>query len=117
VVEALCTTFGKKLGNPIWERYSTKFFSDLDDELTARGLKRKGALVAIVQSGIKLGNVTLREPECGAMEPEQVARVGGLIDQMDLSALSDDQRQATREIRRWLATAERQGQGFAIFNY
>ncbi len=118
VVEALCATLGAALPNPIWERFSTQFFSDLDDELTARGLKGKDEIVEIVQSGVPVGKKRLRAPECGAMPPEQLARVGAKIAAMDLSALDADQRAGAKEWLGWMTkAAKKKGCSLVVFGY
>lgn len=116
VTRALCGVLGKALRAGIWERFSSKFFSDLDDELTARGLKGKDAIVRIVQSGVTVVGKRIVDPECGFMPPEQVARVGALLDAMDLGALDADQRAGTKAWRAWMRAAEKHRQGLAIFS-
>ena len=106
VVEVFCGVVGDRLPNPVWERYNTDFFSDLDDELTARGLRGKNAMVEIVQSCVPALGVRICDPECGTMPPEQVSEVGALIDGMDLSALTDGQRKGAAEWRAWMRAAE-----------
>ena len=116
VTRALCGVLGKALRSDVWERFSSRFFSDLDDELTARGLKGKDAMVKIVQSGVTVVGKRLSDPECGFMSPEQVVRVGAFIDAMDLTALDADQRAGTKEWRAWMRAAEKHAQGLAVFS-
>ena len=115
VVEALVATLGKQLPNETWEKFSSRFFSDLDDELTARGLKGPDAMVKIVQSGVPVMGKTARQPECGSMSAAQVVKVGALIDAMDLSKLTPLQREGVAEWRAWMRACEKKKQGLVIF--
>lgn len=116
VVEALVAVLGKALAPGVFERFSSAFFSDLDDELTARGLEGKDAMVRIVQSGVPAFGKRFVQPECGYMPPDQVARVGALLDRMDVTALDADQRSGARTFRAWIRAAEKHAQGLAIFS-
>lgn len=117
VIEALAATLGRKLANPVWEKFSVSFFSDLDDELTARGLKGKDEMVSIVQSGIPIGKKKLRAPECGSMTAAQAARVAAKIEAMDLSALSADQKKGALEWLSWMKAAVKRDAALVIFGY
>jgi len=117
VIEALCATLGKALPNPVWERFSVSFFSDLDDELTARGLKGKDEIVEIIQSGIPIGKKRLVAPECGSMTTAQAAKVSAQIDAMDLSKLDSDQRKSAKELSGWMKAAAKRGESLVIFGY
>jgi hypothetical protein len=117
VIEVLCALLGKSLPNPVWERFSTDFFSDLDDELTARGMKGKNAMVEIVQSGVRIGKKRLVEPECGSMSAEQATKVSAQIDAMDLSKLDFNQKKGAKEWSSWMKAAAKRGESLVMFSY
>ena len=93
------------------------FFSDLDDELPARGLNGKNEIVDIVQSGIPIGKKRLHAPECGSMTPAQAANVSAQIDAMDLSKLDADQKKGAKEWSSWMKAAAKRGESLVIFGY